>query len=427
MCCDWGGTSRCPAPPLRLHRWRHTRAIIMACLRLLADQVRVHRGTGVLSTSTKSQTSSLVRCFPLRRSVDARVVLACGRDCPLIAHIALDVPAACSRAATCRCTAPRAPRRRRACVRATSQSATTLTRPTPRAWTRFCVRWATTASAACCSSARRAASAPRRACRRRRARACAPLATTAPTARRPPRSSSAVEWTSGAPRALAGPRSVPRPRRRVSLCRTPFPNAAVHTRACSVQSVHTGLTFGAAGGTGAHYTSSLLPAHDESGLTLSTRAQEEECPKGHYCVGGVRYRCPAGRYGATVGMSLQSCTGECSEGYYCPEGSVEPQQFKCGTDDVYCPAGSGCVLCTAPHRTAPRCESRVRSLLLPLVDVGTAVFSCAVSRRRCRRVTTRSARPSSPSTPRRRATRAGGARAACATCATLDSMVPRWP
>jgi hypothetical protein len=36
--------------------------------------------------------------------------------------------------------------------------------------------------------------------------------------------------------------------------------------------------------------------------------------------------CPAGRYGDVAGLRSPSCSGECSEGFYCTEGSTTPTQ-----------------------------------------------------------------------------------------------------
>lgn len=76
------------------------------------------------------------------------------------------------------------------------------------------------------------------------------------------------------------------------------------------------------------------------------------CPVGYYCPEGstnaTRYKCPAGRYGmplfakvsrlsdflitigATKGLTSSACSGICSAGYHCPEGSISPTQLQCG-------------------------------------------------------------------------------------------------
>ena len=80
-----------------------------------------------------------------------------------------------------------------------------------------------------------------------------------------------------------------------------------------------------------------------------TRSQQVVCPRGHYCQQGIKYHCPGGTYGNTIGLSSSSCTGECLEGWYCPPGSTQPFQYSCissqssagqPTATVYCPAAS---------------------------------------------------------------------------------------
>jgi hypothetical protein len=36
-----------------------------------------------------------------------------------------------------------------------------------------------------------------------------------------------------------------------------------------------------------------------------TRYGQLECPVGSYCIGGIMYLCPKGRYGNTTGQSLK--------------------------------------------------------------------------------------------------------------------------
>jgi hypothetical protein len=50
--------------------------------------------------------------------------------------------------------------------------------------------------------------------------------------------------------------------------------------------------------------------------------------------------CPVGRYGSTFGLSTSWCSGYCTAGYYCPEGSTSATQVECGGPDVFCPPGS---------------------------------------------------------------------------------------
>lgn len=70
------------------------------------------------------------------------------------------------------------------------------------------------------------------------------------------------------------------------------------------------------------------------------RSQQALCPVGHYCLGGVKHPCPAGRYGNKHGEVDPQCMGDCHIGYYCPPGSVSARQRRCGDATVYCPTGS---------------------------------------------------------------------------------------
>jgi len=65
------------------------------------------------------------------------------------------------------------------------------------------------------------------------------------------------------------------------------------------------------------------------------------CPRGYYCLNGMKYPCPGGSFGAITRNTNQSCSGLCSAGFYCPPGSVSNTQYPCGSSSVYCPTGSG--------------------------------------------------------------------------------------
>jgi len=65
-------------------------------------------------------------------------------------------------------------------------------------------------------------------------------------------------------------------------------------------------------------------------LTNKTRFAQRICPVGHYCTDGRRIRCPAGRYGGSEGLPNISCTDQCDAGYFCPQGSWNKDQVKCG-------------------------------------------------------------------------------------------------
>ena len=47
-------------------------------------------------------------------------------------------------------------------------------------------------------------------------------------------------------------------------------------------------------------------------------AGQSICPRGSYCIDGVRYACPSGRYGSTEKMTNPLCSDVCPAGWYCP-------------------------------------------------------------------------------------------------------------
>jgi hypothetical protein len=53
----------------------------------------------------------------------------------------------------------------------------------------------------------------------------------------------------------------------------------------------------------------------------TNRSSQVECPRGSYCIGGIRTLCPAGRYGSTTGLTSPGCTGPCTAGFYCKIGA----------------------------------------------------------------------------------------------------------
>ena len=72
----------------------------------------------------------------------------------------------------------------------------------------------------------------------------------------------------------------------------------------------------------------------------STRYAERIAPPGYYAMHGLLYPCPAGYFGAIMGLKTPECSGKCYlNGYYCPVASTSPAMRYCGSDDVFCPAG----------------------------------------------------------------------------------------
>jgi hypothetical protein len=81
------------------------------------------------------------------------------------------------------------------------------------------------------------------------------------------------------------------------------------------------------------YTAAAAPTN-----ATDVMARAVECPPGSYCLGGVRFPCPAGTFvGSNARSSVTECR-TCTAGGYCPAGSGAATP--CGNDTVYCPAGS---------------------------------------------------------------------------------------
>ncbi len=71
------------------------------------------------------------------------------------------------------------------------------------------------------------------------------------------------------------------------------------------------------------------------------RSEQLPCEPGYFCVQGVRYPCPAGRFGSDARLTDDTCTGPCTAGYFCGSGAMVPNETACGSAAVYCPEGSG--------------------------------------------------------------------------------------
>ena len=65
------------------------------------------------------------------------------------------------------------------------------------------------------------------------------------------------------------------------------------------------------------------------GLTSDTHTQQKICPKGSFCIDGIKHLCAAGTYGSEEGLYSEQCSGLAKPGYYTPEGSTSPFQIPC--------------------------------------------------------------------------------------------------
>jgi hypothetical protein len=83
------------------------------------------------------------------------------------------------------------------------------------------------------------------------------------------------------------------------------------------------------------------------GPSNATRNDSAPCPGGSYCIGGVQFLCEAGSFGCADRLSVSTCNGPCTSGYYCPAGSTSSLAHACGGNAThpdaaswYCPQGS---------------------------------------------------------------------------------------
>ena len=69
------------------------------------------------------------------------------------------------------------------------------------------------------------------------------------------------------------------------------------------------------------------------------------CDVGHFCPEGSTSKreqpCPSGRYGDSTGLKDARCSGPCEAGYTCGPRSVTSREQTCGEVYHYCPRGSG--------------------------------------------------------------------------------------
>ena len=71
-----------------------------------------------------------------------------------------------------------------------------------------------------------------------------------------------------------------------------------------------------------------------------TRYQQFPCDPGHYCVDGLRFKCPHGYFGSLVQETRPLCEGLCANGYFCLVSSTSPYSYPCGAANLICPEGS---------------------------------------------------------------------------------------
>ena len=92
------------------------------------------------------------------------------------------------------------------------------------------------------------------------------------------------------------------------------------------------------------------------------------CAAGHYCpfnsTSNTQNKCPAGRYGASPGLTDENCTAVCPLGHYCPAGSVLPTKCPAGVfggfeglKDAHCHPDCSDDLCSSQNILESKCEA----------------------------------------------------------------------
>jgi hypothetical protein len=99
-----------------------------------------------------------------------------------------------------------------------------------------------------------------------------------------------------------------------------------------------------------------------------------DCPRGTYgTVEGQCLPCPRGTFGALPGVTNSSCSGACSGGYLCAEGSTTADPTLCGSAKYYCsPGAEKRELVPLGHYSTPLPEAPSSSLWSERVRSGSA-------------------------------------------------------
>lgn len=73
---------------------------------------------------------------------------------------------------------------------------------------------------------------------------------------------------------------------------------------------------------------------------MTVRMAQRACIAGTYCLHGLAFLCPSGRYGSLSGSIEPACEGAASPGYYTYAGATSPDYRACGSAAAFCPPGS---------------------------------------------------------------------------------------
>ena len=82
----------------------------------------------------------------------------------------------------------------------------------------------------------------------------------------------------------------------------------------------------------------------EGSMDGTAQVSESLCNLGKHCALGVQLLCPFGTYGATRGLAIAACSGDCAPGYVCGPGAKTATAADCPFGS-YCRGGSRVSLC----------------------------------------------------------------------------------
>ena len=118
----------------------------------------------------------------------------------------------------------------------------------------------------------------------------------------------------------------------------------------------------------------VLPGYYSIGQNKTTRYDQVVCPMGAYCVKGVIYDCPAGRYGRAERLDSANCTGPCAPGHYCPRGSTSRHERPCPIGRYGATEGLRDSLCTGPCKKALDCPLGSTRKQPQLTRIDSAIY-----------------------------------------------------
>ena len=91
------------------------------------------------------------------------------------------------------------------------------------------------------------------------------------------------------------------------------------------------------------------------------RTGQDLCPLGHYCVDGLIFPCPAGTFGANVGLASAECSGKCKMGTF----AIVEFTLPCTSSTSFC-----CLLCVCAGHYCPEASTSATEQPCPIGTYG---------------------------------------------------------